>query len=588
MAKNPGEGISFTRFLSSALQPFYWQVAAIIFVACYWALHASLQPYVIKMILNQAATDPSILAMLNPLIFYIILSLGTTFNSQLYEFACIHFYPYLKTSILAKTTAHINNQAYTFFQNNPSGTLANKVKDLAKGTADIVQIFFDQFFSHALSLLGACIALVMIHPLLSVIFFFWAVTFIIVSFVSTRRARVLAHHLSESNSTIMGHVVDCFTNTLSLKLFASHKYEEEELEKKLTHTIGLDQKLRWFLLKVITLQGVITTIMISGCLTVLVFSIESHHITIGDFGLVLTLTLSIADAIWNLSQEISKFSESYGLVIQGITLLNVRQEIQNQPDAPPLLVTNGRICFEKVCFRYKGAEPLFSEKSIIIEPGQKVGLVGYSGGGKSTFASLILRLFDVQSGHILIDDQDITQVSQKSLHEAITMIPQTTTLFHRTILENIRYGSPHASNEAVIEAAKKAYIHDFIMQLPQQYDTLVGERGGKLSGGQQQRIAIARAFLKNTQILILDEATSALDTITEKLIQQSLVGLTAGKTTLIIAHRLSTILTLDRVLVFNQGTIIEDGPHESLLHRGGFYKRLWDTQVSGFIPDVPR
>lgn len=247
--------------------------------------------------------------------------------------------------------------------------------------------------------------------------------------------------------------------------------------------------------------------------------------------------------------------------------------------------TRGKIVFDRVKFHYKGTEPLFRDKSVEIAAGQKVGLVGYSGGGKTTFANLILRLYNVTGGAILIDGQDIREVTQDSLRENIAMIPQDTSLFHRSLTENIRYGRINATDDEVIEAAKKAHAHEFISRLPQGYDSLVGERGIKLSGGQRQRIAIARAILKNAPILILDEATSQLDSVTENLIQESLRELMQNKTAIVIAHRLSTLLYMDRILVFDKGRIVADGSHDELLARGRLYKNLWNAQVGGFLPD---
>lgn len=249
-------------------------------------------------------------------------------------------------------------------------------------------------------------------------------------------------------------------------------------------------------------------------------------------------------------------------------------------------VTQGQIFFDKVKFCYMGSEALFKNKSVIIEPGQKVGLVGYSGSGKTTFVNLILRLYDATEGLILIDGQDIKEVTQDSLRANIGMIPQDPSLFHRTLMENIRYGRINATDEEVIEAAKKAHAHDFIINLPEGYNSLVGERGVKLSGGQRQRIAIARAILKNAPILLLDEATSQLDSVAESYIQESLWRLMQNKTTIVIAHRLSTLLHMDRILVFEEGQIIEDGTHSELLERNGQYKSLWDAQVGGFLPEM--
>jgi ATP-binding cassette subfamily B protein len=263
----------------------------------------------------------------------------------------------------------------------------------------------------------------------------------------------------------------------------------------------------------------------------------------------------------------------------------VYPEILDKPNAVPLQCAQGQITFRDVKFHYKGTKPLFSDKSVTIESGQKVGLVGYSGGGKSTFVNLILRLYDVTEGSILIDGQDVRDVTQDSLHQTIAMIPQDPSLFHRSLMDNIRYGRVDATDKEVITASKKAYAHEFISKLPLGYESLVGERGVKLSGGQRQRIAIARAILKNAPILILDEATSQLDSVTEGLIQESLWGLMQSKTTIVIAHRLSTLLHMDRILVFDQGKIVEDGSHTQLLAKSGSYKTLWDTQIGGFLGD---
>jgi ATP-binding cassette, subfamily B, bacterial len=308
-------------------------------------------------------------------------------------------------------------------------------------------------------------------------------------------------------------------------------------------------------------------------------------ITIGDFALIFALTAQIFECMWGVSNEVTRFTEHFGKITQGLRLTTQAHDIQDEPSAPALQVTKGEICFNKVHFQFSDVEPLFSNKSVVIRAGQKVGLVGYSGSGKSTFVNLILRVFELQSGEIRIDGQDISKVTQNSLRQVISMIPQDPALFHRTLFENIQYGKLDATQDEIIQAAKKAHAHAFITLLPAGYESLVGERGIKLSGGQRQRITIARAILKNAPILILDEATSALDSVTENLIQESLLELMQGKTTLVVAHRLSTLLYMDRILVFDKGKIVEDGTHDDLLSKNGRYKTLWDAQVGGFLPE---
>jgi ATP-binding cassette subfamily B protein len=250
-----------------------------------------------------------------------------------------------------------------------------------------------------------------------------------------------------------------------------------------------------------------------------------------------------------------------------------------------LQVSQGRIEFKNVCFAYEANRPVFENLNVVIEPGQRVGLVGFSGSGKSTFVSLILRNYEPQSGQILVDQQEISQATQDSLHQQISLIPQDPSLFHRSLKDNIGYGRLDASDEELVAAAKLAHADKFIQAIPEAYQSLVGERGVKLSGGQRQRIAIARVMLKDAPILILDEATSSLDSVTEKTIQDNLDRAMGRKTVIAIAHRLSTIAHLDRILVFDQGQIVEDGSHQDLLDKQGFYYRLWAMQAGGFLPD---
>jgi ATP-binding cassette subfamily B protein len=260
-------------------------------------------------------------------------------------------------------------------------------------------------------------------------------------------------------------------------------------------------------------------------------------------------------------------------------------EVVDAPGAQPVPIERGRIEFQDVSFGYTSEQLIFEHLDVVIPAGQRVGLVGFSGSGKSTFVSLILRLYDPQGGKILIDGHDIRALTQESLHSQLSLIPQDPNLFHRTLMENIRYGRLEATDEEVVDAARKAHADGFIRGIKGEYSSLVGERGVKLSGGQRQRIAIARVVVKNAPILILDEATSSLDSITEQAIQETLNEVMQGKTVIVVAHRLSTIAHLDRILVFDQGRIVEDGTHEQLLALGGSYHRLWSRQAGGFVLD---
>lgn len=576
------------QFIKKMVRPFPLQLLGISLVACYWAIDLSLQPYLIKLILDAASVAPTVKTVIVPVCLYIIVAFGFTLSYRLNDFIRIKFYPQLKMNVTAYATDKVSKQSYSFFQNQFSGSLANKIKDLNKGIEEILQIFFERFISNFLALFIACLMLLTVHPVLSFVLLMWTCLLLGSSFIFTRKARILSHEFSQASSHTVGAVVDMFTNMLNIRLFAAQKAENQRLKNQLKTNFYSDKNLRKYLLWINLIQGLSTAVMIAICLIIMTYSLESYSITVGDFGLVLTLLVSITNTIWNLADEFSRFSENYGLVSQTLSILNAKQDIKDSPTAGTLKVMHGEIRFDSIYFHFreKGPEPLFNNKSIILHPGQKIGLVGYSGSGKTTFVQLILRLFDVQSGKIYIDNQSITEVTQDSLHEAIGMIPQDPTLFNRTLMENIRFGKPNATDEEVLEAAYKAHAHEFIRRLPEGYETVVGERGVKISGGQRQRIAIARAILKNAPILILDEATSALDSMTETKIQASLHDLMQDKTTLVIAHRLSTLLSMDRILVFQRGRIIEDGQHDDLLNiHDGVYKKLWSAQVGGFLPD---
>lgn len=281
-------------------------------------------------------------------------------------------------------------------------------------------------------------------------------------------------------------------------------------------------------------------------------------------------------------QALNRFIREYGNIEEGLKEILVDHEIVDAKDAAELVADKGEIIWDNVTFEY-GANKVFDDFNLNIKPGERIGLVGPSGAGKTTFVSLLLRQHEISNGAIKIDGQDISKATQDSLRSAISVVPQEPLLFHRSIRENIAYGNPYATDEEIIEVAKKAQAHEFISSLPEGYNTLVGERGIKLSGGQKQRVAIARAMLKDSPILVLDEATSALDSESEVAIQEALHVLMEGKTVIAIAHRLSTLREMDRILVLESGKIVEDGKHDVLAKAGGTYQRLWEHQAGGFV-----
>lgn len=504
------------------------------------------------------------------------------------------FVPIIINSIIQQTMNYTLSKSHQFFQDNLSGKLSKQITNLADGVDKIFTSVAANFLRGASLLLTAFTAAYFVNPVFFLILFIWFVLFAGVSVLMSKRLVLLSDVQASAESTVVGELVDALSNQNNIRLFSRKAHETLRMVPYFQKQKETYSATYFYALIMHSIQGgLIATMMACSCYF-LVYFYNKNLVTLGDFALILGLSIELGHMMWYTMSEMDDFNKAVGKCKQSLMSLMLPLEIFDKPNATVLRCTQGKITFSAVKFHYKGTEPLFQNKSIEIQGGQKVGLVGYSGGGKSTFVNLILRLYDVTDGAILIDGQDIRDVTQDSLRENIAMIPQDPSLFHRSLMENIRYGRTNANDEEVIEAAKKAHAHEFVSQLPQGYGSLVGERGVKLSGGQRQRIAIARAILKNAPILILDEATSQLDSVTESLIQKSLWELMhghdeasgeGGKTTIVIAHRLSTLLHMDRILVFDKGKIVEDGTHSELLAKAGLYKHLWDAQVGGFLGD---
>jgi ATP-binding cassette subfamily B protein len=497
-------------------------------------------------------------------------------------------------------------QSQSLIQEHFSGTLANKIKDVMSGIPDLFKVFCSEIFTTCLSIVIAIFTVMTIDYKFSLLLMVWSAVFIAGTSLFLKRARVLSFRAAQVRSTVMGRMVDILSNSMSVHLFSSRDLESKQLRSHLDMYVQADQKRDWWFLYMFAFQGTSFVIYQLISFIFLMSGFRDGYVTPGDFALIATINSSLVRSLWSFAKDMLKLSNLVGDISQGLSVVLLPQEIKDAADAKPLYVTQGKIIFDHVQFHYKGAEALFQNKSVVIEPGQKVGLVGYSGSGKTTFINLILRLYDVTHGRILIDGQNIQEVTQDSLHAHIAVIPQDSILFHRSVRENIAYGRADATESEIIQAAKRAHAHEFIMSLEHGYNTMVGERGSRLSGGQRQRIAIARAILKNAPILILDEATSQLDAMTEEKIQQSLEQLmeersvqsydvsspfgddqyiNRSKTVLVIAHRLSTLQRMDRILVFDRGNIVQDGTHDQLFIQEGLYKQLWKAQIGDFIID---
>lgn len=479
----------------------------------------------------------------------------------------------------------------SYFQADFAGRLANRVVQVGPAVRELAVVFIDTLLYVAIYAVTAVGLFGSISPWLALPVVLWILAYAALTRWFVPRARARSHATADTRSVLIGRVVDSYTNILTVKLFARDREERAAVRDAVqTHTDAYLHQFR-LVTATTTLLGVLNSALLIATGWACLALWRQGGMTTGEAsaGLALVLRL-IAMSGW-VMQTVRGVFENVGVIQESMQTISRPHGLVDAPGARELAVTGGEIRYEQVGFHYgRGDASIIEDFSLTIRAGERVGLVGVSGAGKSTLATLLLRLYDVESGRILIDGQDIAGVTQSSLREAVAMVSQDTSLLHRSIRDNIAYGRPSATDAEVDQAARLAHADKFIADLVDHkgrrgYEAHVGERGVKLSGGQRQRIAIARVILKDAPILILDEATSALDSQVEAAIQDSLDTLMAGKTVLAIAHRLSTIAAMDRLVVIEAGRIVEEGTHAQLVARGGVYAGLWARQSGGFLPD---
>ena len=479
---------------------------------------------------------------------------------------------------------HLMDMSPSFHANRFGGSLVSQTNKLTGSYIRLIDPTVFTLIPLVITIIATGVILAPRAPLYVVVILILAAVYLLGTIYFSRPVRQANAKEAAAESRRTGYLADSITNVFAIKTFAASKYEQERFWKVNNEVRQAGLRSMITTIKRENYAGLITQAFVVSALVIAVVAVTVWKAEIATVFLMVSYTASLTDRLWSFQNVLRQFNRAFGDAQDMIEILQIKPGIQDPSDPEPSRMAKGAINFERVTFTHGGEdEALFEDFNLDIKPGERIGLVGHSGSGKTTLTRLLLRFSDLDSGRIAIDGQDITRVTQDDLRRAISYVPQEPLLFHRTLAENIAYGKPDASQEEINRAARRANAAEFIDRLPHGYDTLVGERGIKLSGGQRQRIAIARAMLKDAPILVLDEATSALDSESEKLIQDALWRLMEGRTAIVIAHRLSTIQRMDRIVVLDQGAIVEQGSHAELLARGGTYAKLWSHQSGGFI-----
>lgn len=481
--------------------------------------------------------------------------------------------------------AYLSDHSATYFSDRHAGALVNKISNAASGIERLIGQWLWQFFPLIIGLMADLYLTYLTHIYFALTLLVWICIYVPINVFFVSRLHKLSFAYAESSSVLKGKMVDSTSNVDTVQYTGSVDHERRHIGKHIGDQRGTHLREWWWSEWVLVTNGVLLALFMLSMFAFGMWLIERNEISVGSLVMIVTIVIGLEQRMFFLGQNLTQAVSFYGQVSEGLKELLEPHEIVDRPDAKPLVVRDAAIDFKALDFSYRGKRVFRGNFDLQIAGGEKVGLVGHSGAGKSTLVSLLLRRFELDDGSISIDGQNISEMTLDSLRKAVAFVPQSTSLFHRSIIENIRYGRLDANDEEVVAAAKLAQADSFILELPEGYDTKVGERGVMLSGGQRQRISVARAVLRNAPILLLDEATSALDSVSEAAIQEALVGLMSDKTVIAIAHRLSTLRAMDRLVIVENGEIVEHGSHEDLIGLGGVYASLWNSQVSGFIPD---
>ena len=586
----------------AGLLAFYWHFIrqtrtlffAMLLSCLLLALSDTVLPVLIgKLVALMAATDRKVAlrdawpTLVGMVVFMLVLRPAVLLLDSLLRFNAVM--PGLTSLVRWQNHWHVVRQSWPFFQDDFAGRNANRVVQTGNALRESAVSGVRAVWYIMVYGLTSIALLWMADWRLAVPTICWFTAYVVFLRIFVPRMRDLSKASSAVRSKIVARVVDTYTNILTVKLFARPSDEDKYVQNVIeAHKDAIAAHMR-LVTQFIWILWMLNALLLVATAAVGLSLWQANALEVGVFAMALPLAWQITSAAGWVSWEVAGIFENVGVVQEGMESIAVPHRMVDAADARPLQVRRGEIRFEHLGFAYDAARPVLKDLNLTIRPGERIGLVGRSGAGKSTLVNLLLRFFDASAGRILIDGQDLAHATQDSVRTQIGMVTQDTSLLHRSITANIRYGKPQASMEEVMAAARKAQASDFVLALRdwkgrEGFDAHVGERGVKLSGGQRQRIAIARVVLKDAPILILDEATSALDSEVELAIQEQLLGLMDGKTVIAIAHRLSTIARLDRLIILDEGQIVEAGSHDELLAMGGHYAELWRHQSGGFLP----
>jgi ATP-binding cassette subfamily B protein len=576
--------------LHVAVQRYRWWIFGMLLGETGNAACGILLPYalgrIITYVTRSQGSPKTILATLaGPILLFALLCLGELVCGRISSAIQLRVAPRQRQYVARSLFHHLHRHSHRYLTENFAGSLAHRISETSYGVNQVIFAIVTEFWPIAIILIVSNGLLLAAQGWLGLFTSLWSAAFVFASLQLSRRTLPLAAAASTARSRTIGGIVDSVSNHATVRLFAAQSHEQERLVQAHAGELQTVLRANRAMERVRLLQFAASAILKAGVVAASVWLWSRGQLGVGQFVMAVSLSLLIISEARNISRRFLEFFEALGNVGSGVRAILQPHEIKDPPSALPLRPSQGGIEFRSVSFAYVDGSEVFRNLSVKIPGGQKVGLVGLSGSGKSTFVSLLLRLYDPQSGQICIDGQDLRSLTQDSIHSQIGLIPQDPTLFHRSLRENIRYGRPQATQEELDAATQQARASEFLRDIPGGLDAEVGERGVKLSGGQRQRIAIARVVLKNPPLLVMDEATSSLDSLTERAIQDALDEVMDGKTVIVIAHRLSTIAHLDRILVFDRGEIVEDGSHQELLRNRGAYFRLWSQQIGGRLPE---